>query len=64
MDKNILYMVMPAYNEEINIELTARNWHAVLKETGEASRLVIIDDGSKDNTYQILCSLQNELPHN
>lgn len=61
MDK--LYMVIPAYNEEINIETVAREWHKVLLDVGSAdSRLVIVDDGSKDNTYRILCELKAELP--
>jgi len=61
MDK--LYMVIPAYNEEINIETVAREWHNVLLDVGSAdSRLVIVDDGSKDDTYRILCELKAELP--
>jgi len=62
MDTEVLYMVMPAYNEEENIEETARSWHEVLTRAGENSRLVIINDGSKDHTYDILCRLQKELP--
>ena len=60
MDK--VYIVMPAYNEEENIETVAREWHEVVVSIGKDSRLAIIDDGSKDNTYQILCELCNELP--
>ena len=55
MDK--LYIIIPAYNEEANIELVAREWHEV-----QDSRLVIINDGSKDQTYEKLCALQAELP--
>ena len=57
-----LYMVIPAYNEEANIETVARQWHQVLVKTGPKSRLLIIDDGSKDRTYEILLSLKEELP--
>lgn len=60
MDK--LYIVIPAYNEEENIGSVAREWHEVVKNIGPESRLVIIDDGSKDSTYQKLTELSEELP--
>ena len=60
MDK--LYIIIPAYNEEANIELVAREWHEVVAGIGQDSRLVIINDGSKDLTYEKLCALQAELP--
>lgn len=42
-----LYIVIPAYNEEANIESVAREWHDVVRRTGPESRLVIVDDGSR-----------------
>jgi len=57
-----LYIVIPAYNEEENIVEVAESWHEIVSKTGQASRLVVIDDGSKDNTYQILLKLQKQLP--
>ena len=57
-----LYIVIPAYNEEENIETVACEWHEVVKKIGETSRIVIIDDGSKDNTYPKLLELQKKLP--
>lgn len=60
MDK--LYIVIPAYNEEANIESVAREWHEVVAACGADSRLVIVDDGSKDSTYQRLVELQEQLP--
>lgn len=57
-----LYIVIPAYNEQETIEDVAREWHEVVKGIGEDSRLVIIDDGSKDQTYSVLCRLKEELP--
>lgn len=58
-----LYIVIPAYNEEENIESVAREWHDVVEKIGGESKLVIIDDGSKDNTYNKLQELKQELPH-
>lgn len=60
--KDTLYIVIPAYNEEMNIEAVAREWHDVAVSCGECSRLVIIDDGSKDGTYARLQALSQELP--
>ncbi|MEE3427364.1 MAG: glycosyltransferase family 2 protein [Ruminococcus sp.] len=51
-----LYIVMPAYNEEANIKSTLNAWYPVIKKHNESgkSRLVVVNDGSKDNTYQIM----------
>lgn len=56
-----LYIVIPAYNEEMNIETVAREWHEVVASCSKGSRLVIIDDGSKDGTYARLCELAGEM---
>lgn len=57
-----LFVVMPAYNEEANIEKTVKQWYPVLEGKSEASRLVIADAGSSDNTHNILLSLQDRYP--
>ena len=59
---DILYIVMPAYNEEANIENVVRAWYPVLKNADEASRLVIADSGSADRTHEILKNLQAQFP--
>ena len=51
----MLYIVAPAYNEEENIVSFINDWYPVVEahnEDGE-SRLVVINDGSKDDTYKI-----------
>lgn len=56
------YFVMPAYNEAENIEATVQQWYPVIEELerkGHQARLVIANDGSKDNTYEMLCRLQS-----
>ena len=57
-----LYIVIPAYNEEMNIDSVAREWHRVVSQIGGKSKLVIINDGSKDHTFEKLQSLTAELP--
>ena len=57
-----LYLVMPAYNEEENIEDVVRAWYPILEGKGEASRMVVADSGSTDGTHVILETLQREMP--
>ncbi len=57
-----LYVVMPAYNEEENMEAVVRAWYPVLEGKGSGSRIVIADSGSVDKTRSILEKLQEEMP--
>ena len=57
-----LYVVMPTYNEEANIEAVVEKWYGVVESAGEASRLVVADSGSTDRTHEILESLQARYP--
>ncbi len=57
-----LYIVMPAYNEEANIEAVVKEWHEVVAKIGPDSRLVVVNDGSKDNTYNKLLELNKQYP--
>lgn len=54
-----LYIVMPAYNEEENIEDVVKQWYPILDGKADDSRLVIADSGSKDNTHKILMDMKN-----
>lgn len=53
-----LYVVMPAYNEEANIEQVVKDWYPVLEGKSAESRLVIADSGSSDKTHEILENLK------
>ena len=54
MDK--LYIVIPAYNEQENIRQVMDDWYRVVEAHNSEgkSRLVVIDDGSRDRTYAIM----------
>ena len=56
MDK--LYIVMPAYNEEANIRTVVGGWYPIVERIGNGSKLVIIDDGSKDSTFKVMEQLK------
>jgi len=57
-----IYFVMPAYNEAENMEDVVKQWHPVVEKCGKDCRLVIANDGSKDNTYAIMQQLQVKYP--
>lgn len=48
---SILSVVLPAYNEEQMVGKTCRVLHEVLSGAGISYELVLVNDGSKDNTW-------------
>ncbi|MFW6679564.1 glycosyltransferase family 2 protein [Lacrimispora sp. AGF001] len=57
-----LYVVMPAYNEEANIEAAVKDWYKILEGKSKSSRIVIADNGSTDKTHLILESMKHDFP--
>ena len=49
-----LYIVIPAYNEEATILSVINQWYPVVEKVGGDSRLVIVNDGSKDSTLSLV----------
>ena len=63
MEKPLLYIVMPAYNEAANIRQVIRDWYPIVEKFGDKnSRLVIFDDGSKDETFSIMLDEKKNRP--
>lgn len=60
-----LYIVIPAYNEAENLRACVNDWYPVVEKHNRngSSRLVIINDGSKDNTLDILLKLAETKPY-
>lgn len=54
---DILYIVMPAYNEETNIENVVNQWMQV-----GVNKMIIADSGSTDSTHEKLLNLQKTYP--
>ncbi len=55
---------MPAYNEQATIAKIIKKIDAVnLENIGVSRELIIVDDGSKDKTVQIVKSLQQKYPY-
>jgi len=57
-----LSVVIPAYNEEKNIEKTVRSVFSYLKEKSIEHEILVVTDGSKDKTNDIVRSLKMETP--
>ena len=58
---NPLSILMPVFNEGKNIANTIRRYHKVVSSKIPCD-VVICEDGSTDNTKEVLKKLQNELP--
>ncbi|SFT33129.1 Glycosyltransferase involved in cell wall bisynthesis [Lachnospiraceae bacterium XBD2001] len=65
-EKNILYMVIPCYNEEEVLPETTKRLRVKLHQMidggviSELSRIVYVDDGSKDDTWNLIMSYHAE----
>ena len=67
--KAVLYIIIPCYNEEkvlpITSEMFLEKIHALVQ-TGkidDESRIMFVNDGSKDRTWEIICELANKDEH-
>jgi dolichol-phosphate mannosyltransferase len=57
-----LYVVMPIYNERASIGAVVREWKACLDTAAPDHRILILNDGSKDDTAQVLADLAAATP--
>ena len=64
--KPVLYIIIPCYNEEAVLPVTAPLFLQKLQEMiqlsliQEESRILFVNDGSKDSTWDIICKLAQE----
>jgi glycosyltransferase involved in cell wall biosynthesis len=58
----LLYVVMPIYNEQTSIGGVVREWKEALAKAAPDHRILILNDGSKDNTAQVLADLAAATP--
>lgn len=68
MEQPILYMIIPCYNEQDVLPETAKQLGACYTDLirrsriSPASRIVFVNDGSKDKTWEIICMLHRQDP--
>lgn len=60
----LLSIVMPAYNEEEVIEVVVEQWTSMLTREfpTDTTRLIVVNDGSRDQTGTILDSIKSRYP--
>jgi len=56
-----LAVVMPVYNEQASIRKVVREWFEEIQNWTENFVLIVLDDGSRDGTKNLLLRLQQEL---
>lgn len=57
-----LSVVLPAYNEEGSIAETIKTLYSKLNKANINHEILVVNDNSKDNTYEILTELKNSIP--
>ena len=69
MSKPILWIIVPCYNEEAVLPITAPlflqklNGLIAAEKVAEDSRILFVNDGSKDKTWEIICDLARSDEH-
>lgn len=69
MKKPVLYIVIPCYNEEKVLPITCKFFLDKIEELiskdkiDSNSKILFVNDGSKDNTWNIICELAKENEH-
>lgn len=69
MKEAVLYIIIPCYNEEEVLPITSREFLKKLnelidkKQIAPESRVLFVDDGSKDSTWEIIKKLADEDEH-
>ena len=66
---SVLYIVIPCYNEETVLPITSKMFLDKLtslihtNKISDNSRILFVNDGSKDKTWEIICSLAEQDEH-
>jgi phenylacetate-CoA ligase len=62
MSQNKLSVVVPCFNEEPNVEALVTRIHQTLSKMGLVFEVVLVDDGSSDNTWAEIGRMTAEFP--
>ena len=66
MKTPVLYIVIPCYNEEEALPITAKRMAELLDDLTQKglidarSRVTLVDDGSRDRTWEVICALNKQ----
>ena len=61
-DLTLLSVIIPARNEQDALPSTVEHLFVELRRNGIPHEIVVVDDGSTDGTWDVLCSLMDEIP--
>jgi len=61
-DKEVCSVVIPVFNEEENLELLHRRLSKVLQHSYEDYEIILVDDGSRDKSLEIMMRLRESNP--
>jgi glycosyltransferase involved in cell wall biosynthesis len=59
---NSVSITMPAYNEEDNIRAMVEDVMAAMSTIGLEYEVIVVDDGSRDKTAQVVAAMEAEFP--
>lgn len=62
MSEQMLSLVIPVFNEQEVLEESFRRMDAVMRETGHPYEIIYVNDGSRDNTMEILRKIAEQAP--
>jgi dolichol-phosphate mannosyltransferase len=60
--RRVVYVVLPAYNEEANMPSLLDSLREAMEETFTRYEVIVVDDGSRDRTGQIVEAFSREMP--
>ncbi|HPT15721.1 MAG TPA: glycosyltransferase family 2 protein [Kiritimatiellia bacterium] len=58
-----LSVVVPVFNEEPNVAALAKKLHDAISGIGRAYEIILVDDGSRDASWERLCEAARTYPH-
>jgi len=62
MQQPYLSIIVPVYNEEVNLEPLMNRLYPVIQGIGVSFEIIFTNDGSRDRSLEILCRMAREYP--
>jgi glycosyltransferase involved in cell wall biosynthesis len=59
-EKTVLSIIVPLFNEEKVLPLFVERLRSVLNDIDESYEVLLVDDGSRDRTYEVICQIAGE----
>ena len=56
-------IVVPVFNEEESVIALCQKLHDAASKLGRTYELILVDDGSRDRTWELLCAQTRKIPH-